>query len=124
MFPGLAYQDAAAAVDWLERAFGFERLIVIPGDDGKVVHAELKLGAGVVMIGTARDRDGGAVRGVFPFNDGPCVYVADPDEHCRVAQAAGAEVVIPLADTSYGARAYSVADLEGRVWTFGMYRPG
>ena len=46
MFPCLYYRDASAAIAFLEAAFGFERVMVVPGDDGMVAHAELRLGNG------------------------------------------------------------------------------
>ena len=51
------------------------------------------------------------------------VYVEDVDAHYARATAAGAEVALALRDTDYGARMYSVRDLEGHLWTFGNYRP-
>jgi uncharacterized glyoxalase superfamily protein PhnB len=57
IYPILQYRDAHAAIDWLERAFGFERVNVYDGPDGTVAHAELRHGEGMIMIG-ARDPDG------------------------------------------------------------------
>ena len=51
------------------------------------------------------------------------VRVDDVDAHHARAKAAGAEIVRPLADTDYGAREYSVRDLEGNLWSFGTYDP-
>ena len=56
MFPCLFYRDAHAAIDWLERVFGFERVMVVPGEDGAVAHSELKLGNGMIMVGTTPSR--------------------------------------------------------------------
>ena len=50
MSPTLWYADAPGALGWLERAFGFEKLVVIPGDNASVTHAELRFGPGVVML--------------------------------------------------------------------------
>src|SRR3954454_23339581 len=49
------YRDARAAIDWLERAFGFERVAVHDGEDGTVAHAELRLGDTIVMVSTEDD---------------------------------------------------------------------
>src|SRR5690606_28038743 len=54
VFPCFKYRDAPAAIDWLGRAFGFTPALVVPGEDGTVVHAELRNGAGMVMCGTQR----------------------------------------------------------------------
>ena len=54
IYPIFQYRDARAAIDWLERAFGFERVNVYDGPDGTVAHAELRYGDGTIMIGSAR----------------------------------------------------------------------
>jgi uncharacterized glyoxalase superfamily protein PhnB len=117
IFPVLRYRDARAAIEWLVNAFGFERLMVMEGPDGTIGHAELKLGPGVIMIGSERDGgQGQAGQG--------SLYVAidDVDAHHERAKAAGAEVGA-LRDEDYGSREYTVSDLEGNVWSFGTYRP-
>jgi uncharacterized glyoxalase superfamily protein PhnB len=50
VFPVLRYKDAAAAIEWLQSAFGFGKHLVIANDDGTIAHAELKSGAGLVML--------------------------------------------------------------------------
>jgi hypothetical protein len=55
---------------------------------------------------------------------GVYVRVADIDEHHDGVSAAGARIVKPLADTSYGSREYSARDLDGRLWGFGTYEMG
>ena len=57
IFPCLIYDDSHAAIAWLEKAFGFEKHVVYPGPDGSVAHAELKLGAGMVMLGSGKEGD-------------------------------------------------------------------
>ena len=114
IFPGLRYRDERAAMDWLARAFGFERHALFTDDDGAVVHAEMRLGPGIVMLGAAPECAEG-------FNI--YVYVEDVDAHHARARAAGAEIVRALADTSYGSREYGARDLDGHHWYFGNYRP-
>jgi len=120
LFPALGYRDARAAADWLERAFGFERHAIHEGPDGGVAHAELRYGNGMVMFGDRREPDP-----ANPWATGEGVYVAvdDIDAHHARAVAAGAEILRPLADTSYGAREYTARDPEGHLWSFGTYRP-
>lgn len=121
IYPELKYENGPAAVDWLVRAFGFERLVVIPGSEGPIEHAELKLGPDVIMLGsTKRPTDDEVWRGA---RQAISVTIDDPDAHHARAVSAGARIVQPLLDTHYGARAYSAHDVEGRVWTFGTYRP-
>jgi uncharacterized glyoxalase superfamily protein PhnB len=101
-------------MDWLTRAFGFERHALFTDDDGAVVHAEMRLGPGIVMLGAAPECEEG-------FN--VYVYVEDVDAHHARARAAGAEIVRALADTNYGSREYGARDLDGHYWYFGNYRP-
>jgi uncharacterized glyoxalase superfamily protein PhnB len=128
LFPFMAYEDAPAALDWLCRAFGFEKHFVVPGPDGTIAHAQLRLGNGLVMCGSAKGRRemfgmglprdcGGVVTG------GVYVVVDDVDGHYRRARSAGADIVRELADTDYGAREYMARDPEGHVWSFGTYQP-
>jgi len=132
IYPCLRYRDAKAAIRWLGDAFGFEERMVHPGEDLEVAHAELSLGPGIVMVGSARDdmpevdTDAGGAAGEPDFSRIPfSLYVAieDVDAHCERARAAGAEIVRELNDTDYGSREYGCRDPEGNVWSFGTYRP-
>jgi uncharacterized glyoxalase superfamily protein PhnB len=120
IFPALRYRDAGAAIEWLARAFGFEEHLVVPGENGAIVHAELTLGDGrMVMLSSDReDRYGSRVGLGWLY-----VVVDDPDALFARAQAAGAEVVQELVDTDYGSRDFGVRDPEGNVWNFGTYNP-
>ena len=55
----LQYQDAPAAIDFLCKAFGFEKKAVYEGEGGSIAHAELTLGNGMVMLGSAKETDYG-----------------------------------------------------------------
>ena len=119
------YDDASAALDWLEQAFGFERSSVHEGPNGTVAHAELTYGDGMIMLGTAGDNDFGlrTARELGAVNQGVYVIVDEIDPHYERARAAGAEVVRELHDTDYGSRDYMARDPEGNIWSFGTYRP-
>jgi uncharacterized glyoxalase superfamily protein PhnB len=120
LFPATTYADAPHAVRWLQDAFGFAEKAVYPTEDGKIAHAELSFGNGILMVGSARDEPGN------PWAANPIgIYVAvdDVDAHCARARAAGAEIVIEPRDTDYGSREYSARDCEDRLWSFGTYRP-
>lgn len=114
LFPTLRFSDEPAAIDWLERAFGFQRHAVFAGDDGTILHAELRLGSGILMLGSPPEDELG-----FTIY----AWVEDLEAHYARARAAGAEIVRPLADTSYGTREYGARDLDGHLWYFGTYRP-
>ena len=128
IIPAMHYRDAPAAIDWLCNAFGFERHLVVPSDDGGIAHAELRFGNGMVMLGSVNDGEwsknvvqpdecGG--RGTHSL----CAIVADPDAHHARAVTAGARIVLPLRDNDYGGRSYSCRDPEDHIWTFGSYDP-
>jgi uncharacterized glyoxalase superfamily protein PhnB len=122
VFPTFHYRDAKAAIDFLERAFGFERHAVHEGDDGTVVHAELLHGDGMVMLGTARDGGYGSIAPP-PGTGSAYVAVDDVDALAERARAAGADIAIEPFDTGYGSRDFAARDPEGNVWSFGTYRP-
>ena len=115
---GLQYSDAAAALKWLERAFGFRKTLELRGDDDAIVHAEMRFGADALMI----DAGGRAEK----TEDAPSqylnVHVDDPDAHHDHARAAGATIVLPL-ETKPWARGYCARDFEGFLWNFSTYKP-
>ncbi len=131
VIPGLRYHDAPAAIEWLCRAFGFQKQLVVPGEqEGTIAHAQLRYGNGMIMLGTVETHGGGFDELMTtPRQTGgrstqsAYVIVEDPDVHHACAVAAGAEVVMPLEDKDYGGRGYSCRDLEGHVWSFGDYDP-
>lgn len=119
------YEDASAAIDWLEGAFGFVRSAVHEAD-GKIAHAELRFGDGMIMLGSAGKNDLGlkTPRELGAVNQGVYVIVDNGiDAHYERAVSAGAEVVRELHDTDYGSRDYVVRDPEGNLWSVGTYRP-
>ena len=121
-YPGLFYDDAEAAMQWLERTLGFERREDHRDDDGNVVHAEMTLGTALVMLSTAG-------RGREPFSRIPggrgLVYIAleEVDSLYERAREAGADIALEPTDTDYGSRDFTVRDPEGTLWSFGTYRP-
>jgi uncharacterized glyoxalase superfamily protein PhnB len=122
IFPVMRYRDAPAAMAWLARAFGVEKQAEFANPDGTVAHAELRLGSGVIGISSE-----GPVSAGNPWSSvrqGVYVRVENVDAHHDRATRAGAAVARPLANTDYGAREYSVRDLDGHLWAFGTYEMG
>jgi len=122
IFTTFRCRDAAAEIDFLERVLGFERGMVVEGDDGAIHHAELRLGGEWIMLGSDSHGDDGRL----PFEGGPVwtyIVVDDPDAHYERAKAAGARIRRELRDEDYGSRGYSAEDPEGNLWSFGTYRP-
>lgn len=128
VIPCLSYRNALAAIDWLCQAFGFQKHAVYA--DGETVHhAQLSFGNGMIMLGSADKAGEWGKRIAQPDEIGgretqsPCVIVKDADAHYVRAKAAGAEIVIDIADQDYGGRGYACRDLEGHIWWFGSYDP-
>ncbi len=115
--PYLLYADVAAAIDWLTEAFGFEEQLRFTGDDGRVSHAEMILGDGVIMLGSPGADFQGPDRldGVTVLVH---VEVPDVDAHYERAVAGGARIVEPPSDQPYGDRRYDAKDPEGHLWSF------
>lgn len=115
--PYLLYEDLSSTVDWLINAFGFTERFRMPGPDGKITHAEVQLGDGVIMMGCPgpdykNPKHLGASTSLI------YVYVEDVDAHYQHAKAAGAKITEEPEDQFYGDRRYAAEDPEGHVWNF------
>jgi len=124
----LFYQDAAKAIDWVCKAFGFEVQLKVEGEGGTIEHSELRLGEGLIMIGSVRKRPDRAwcasPRSLDGLNtQSLLVLVDDVDAHCARARAAGAKIATEPATQDYGSdydthRTYEAIDPEGHHWWF------
>jgi PhnB protein len=89
------YEDVAGALDWLTRAFGFRERLRMPGPDGSIMHAEMELADGVIMLGRPEEtyrnpnRLGGVTQSLY-------VYVDDVDDHFQRARESGATIHSPV----------------------------
>lgn len=127
VMPTMRYRDAPAAIVWLRRVLGFSEHMVVPGEDGAIVHAQLTLGDGMIMLGSERDDHHGqlmAVPGPDGANTQSAYLVVDDVEavHDR-AKAADAPIVEPLQNPEYGGVFFACRDPEGHVWNIGSYDP-
>jgi uncharacterized glyoxalase superfamily protein PhnB len=121
IYPVLKYEDAQAAMDFLERAFGAERMEVYEGQNGGVAHAQLRFQDEVLMLASASEGDPLYNQGVGRTT--VYVVVDDPDALYERAKGAGAEILMEPTDQDYGSRDFSTRDPEGNIWSFGTYRP-
>jgi PhnB protein len=113
--PQLTLDNAAGTIEWYKKVLGAEEIGRHLGPDGKVMHAELKIGNSRLIV-----------HDVMPGSSGPralggspaslWVYVENCDELFRRAVAAGAEVQVPLDDQFWGDRGGAIADPEGYTW--------
>lgn len=126
----LYYEDPAAAIDWLCRAFGFELQLKVEGEGGTIEHSELVFGGGLVMVGGVHANKNEK----FPYRRAPSqidglntqnmmVYVDDVEAHCQRAREAGAKIVVEPETHDYGEeywtdRGYECVDPGGHHWWF------
>jgi uncharacterized glyoxalase superfamily protein PhnB len=127
VIPGMRYQDALRMIDWLCSAFGFTKKAVYADDKGVVMHAELTLGDGMVMIGSTANASSGLDKqpkeiGGFETQISSLI-VTDCDAVYATARAAGGEMVVDLKEMEYGGKGFTCRDPEGHLWNVGSYDP-
>ena len=119
--PLIFYRDAKAALDFLERAFGFETRLLVEDGQGGVIHSESAFQDHVVMVCTALRNYaspadlGGRATGSVHVQVGGGI-----DALCERARAAGARIEREPADQAYGDRVFTCLDPEGHSWSFGQ----
>ena len=114
--PVLVYEDVAKAINWLCGAFGFSERLRVARPDGRVVHAQLSIQEGAVMLGASGaeftpPQSGEVAQYVI-------VRVENVDSHFEHAKRFGARIVRPPADMPFGERIYTAEDLAGHRWSF------
>jgi PhnB protein len=113
--PQLILDNAAQSIDWYKKAFGAEEIGRSTGPDGKIMHAELKIGNARIMVNDAMaGHKGPKALGGTPIS--LWLYVENSDTVFNRAVSAGAKVQMPLADQFWGDRAGSVVDPAGHSW--------
>ena len=96
----LIYRDPWAAIDWLEKAFGFERTLVISDSSGALAHSQLGFGNGYIMVGNEWSDEMRSPANIDGKNT-QILHVQleeDVDAHCERARAAGAVILQEPAD--------------------------
>ena len=128
IIPTMRYKDAPKAIDWLCKAFGFERHLVVTGENGTIAHAQLSFGNAMIMLGSKNENEYGKwlstpkeINGIN--TQAPYIIVEQIDEHYKKAIQKGAEIIIDIKDQDYGGRVYTCRDPEGHIWNFGSYNP-
>jgi len=118
--PYLYYEDVAGALEWLARAFGFRERMRMAGPNGRIMHAEMEMAEGVVMMGNPGS-DYRNPKRLGQVTQSLYVYVENVDQHFRRATAAGAKILEQPADQFYGDRRYGAEDPEGHQWYFAQH---
>jgi PhnB protein len=115
--PYLIVGDAAGALAFYKKAFGAEELMRVAAPNGKIGHAEIRIGDSVIML--ADEYPDMNARGPHAFGGSPVsihLYVEDVDAVARQAIAAGATVIRAVQDQFYGDRSGSFTDPFGHSW--------
>ncbi len=120
--PYLFYDDVAAAVAFLQTAFGLEVRRMERNEAGKAEHAQVGYGEAIVMLGGTGSWPGYRSRknpiALGGLNAGVYLFVDDVDAHATRARASGAVIAMEPADMPWGDRLYCAEDVEGHFWMF------
>jgi PhnB protein len=115
--PNIFVAGAAKAIDFYKKAFGAEELMRFPSPDGKIMHAEIRIGDSIIMLGDEMPEHGGKspkTLGGTPV--GFFIYKDNVDAEWKRAIDAGARQIQPLIDQFWGDRAGCVEDPFGHRW--------
>jgi PhnB protein len=116
--PYLHVRNAAGAIDFYKSVFGATEIMRMPGSDGRIMHAELRLGDSIVMLADENPPMGiMSPQTVGGFSAGMLLYVPDVDAVVQKAVENGAKALRPVKDQFYGDRSGSILDPFGHMWT-------
>ena len=130
IIPCIRYRDAPRMIEWLCDTFGFKKQMVIENEDGTIAHSQLTRGTGMIMVGSALKTETQWGKQIAQPEEigkretqSPYMVVAEIDALYERAKAAGAEIVMEIADQPYGSRDFICRDPEGHLWSLGTYNP-
>jgi uncharacterized glyoxalase superfamily protein PhnB len=129
VIPAMRYRDALKMIDWLERAFDFQKNAVYMGDGNTVAHAQMTFGNGMIMLGSVDNGSKSAINMAQPDEIGnretqsAYLVVSDCESIYATAKAAGAEMIFDLTEMDYGGKSFTCRDPEGHIWSIGEYDP-
>ena len=118
--PYLIVKGAAKAIDYYKKVFGAIEVMRMPGPDGRIGHAELKIGNSYVMLADESPNMGHAHSSAATMGGSPVsllVYLPDVDKVVERATAGGARIVKPVQDQFYGDRSGFIQDPFGHFWS-------
>lgn len=127
--PGILYHNADKMIDWLCDVFGFERKLVVPDNEGNILHAHLVFGNGGIMLSSAEIYEHPELcKSPKQVMDGTgtaeiIVQVEKIEAHYETAKEHNVNIIIPLENKTYGGKGYVCKDPEGHVWSFMSYDP-
>jgi PhnB protein len=120
--PYLVIQGAAAAIDFYKKVFSATELMRMPGPNGTVMHAEIKIGDSIIMLADEfPDMGFQGPRALGGSPVGICLYFPDVDARHALALKNGAVEKRPLQNQFYGDRSATIIDPFGHVWTIATH---
>jgi PhnB protein len=121
--PYLTLNDANRAIEFYKRAFGAQELMRMDGPNGKIGHAEIKIGDSIVMLADEMPGTGSqAPQSLGGTTCGILIYVENADTTFNQAVSAGAQVEAPLADMFWGDRYGRLKDPFGHSWSVATHK--
>lgn len=122
--PYLIVTDAARLIDFYRQALGAQKLLRMPGPGGSVMHAEIRIGDSIVMLGDEPPdkADCRSPRSAGARTASLYLYVPDVDRSFQRAAAAGARVVTEPTDMFWGDRIGTIEDPAGHQWTLATHK--
>ncbi|MBZ5571591.1 MAG: VOC family protein [Acidobacteriia bacterium] len=120
--PSLTVRNAAAAIDFYKKALGAEERMRMAGPDGKITHAELKIGDSIIFLNDELPAMGcKSPQTLGGTSSGFYLYVADVDTAFQRAVDAGGTSTMPVMDMFWGDRMGNFADPYGYTWTLSTH---
>ena len=120
--PSLVVRDAAKAIDYYKKVFSAEEIMRMPSPDGKIQHAEVKIGDSIIFLSDEFPNMGGkSPQSVGAYTGGIYLYVPNVDEVFQKAVDAGAKASMPVADMFWGDRVGHFVDPFGHAWSVGTH---
>jgi PhnB protein len=122
--PALVVRDAAKAIDFYKKALGAQELVRMPSPDGKIMHAELKIGDSIIFLSDEMPMPG-SVKSPQTLGGSTCtlnVYVPNVDDVFKQAIAAGGKESMPVADQFWGDRYGTLVDPFGYSWGIATHK--
>jgi PhnB protein len=121
--PYLIVDGAAAAIEFYKQAFGAVELFRMGGPDGKIGHAEIKIGTSPIMLSDEAPQMGAlSAKTIGGSPVSLMLYVEDVDALSAQAEKAGAKVVRPVTDQFYGDRSGTFEDPFGLQWHLATHK--
>ena len=116
--PYLFVRSAASAIDFYKNIFRATEIMRMPGANGKIMHAELRIGDSIVMLADENPQTGVmSPQTIGGFSVGMHLYVENVDQVIQKAVESGAKLLRPIKNQFYGDRSGSILDPFGHMWS-------